>query len=250
MGSWVLAGIFLALAILFLVLWLMERNGTKDVSSLVGLSERGAGARQGVRRRLHAPDAVACLESTRRKVVDQAPQAGACLEKGAQVMAVVSAGQQQITVPKLVGSTATAAEQLLTSQGLHATKKSVDSTKPNGIVVSQDPTEGTKVAKGTTVGLAVSSGHGQVKVPSVQGQSAGDAVATLTDAGLIPIVIQVPSQQPPGTVITQDPAAGQQVPAQSKVRVNVSGGAAATRTTTVTTSQTTTEATTLTTTTG
>src|SRR4051812_30569161 len=35
---WVLAGIFLALAILFAVLWWMERNDTKDVPSLVGLN--------------------------------------------------------------------------------------------------------------------------------------------------------------------------------------------------------------------
>src|ERR1051326_7258545 len=33
---WVLMGLFLALAILFLVLWLMERNNTNDVPSLVG----------------------------------------------------------------------------------------------------------------------------------------------------------------------------------------------------------------------
>ena len=43
--------------------------------------------------------------------------------------------------------------------------------------------------------LSVSSGKGQVKVPAVQGMSQGDAVKAITDAGLVPIVIQVPSQQ-------------------------------------------------------
>jgi eukaryotic-like serine/threonine-protein kinase len=148
-----------------------------------------------------------------------------------------------VTVPKLIGSTQTAAEQLLESQGLQANTRDVDSTKAKGIVVSQDPPEGTKVGKGTTVGLAVSTGQGQVKVPSAQGQSQADAVKAVTDAGLVPIVIQVPSQQPEGTVIAQDPAPNQQVRAGSKVRLNVSGGPASTQTTTVTTSETETETT-------
>jgi beta-lactam-binding protein with PASTA domain len=243
---WALIVLFLAAAVVFFVLWLMERNNTKDVPSLVGMNVAQA--------RDKTSSAGFTLETLSRQssqpagtVVDQAPQAGAGLEKNAQVMAVVSAGQQQIQVPKLVGSTATAAEQLLQSQGLSANKRTVDSTKPKGIVVSQDPTEGTKVPKGSTVGLAVSSGQGQVKVPAVQGMSASDAVDAITKAGLVPIVIQVPSQQQEGKVITQDPAANQQVQAGAKVRVNVSGGPAATQTTTVTTSQTTTAETTVTT---
>src|SRR3954467_9088798 len=234
---WVLAGIFLALAILFGVLWWMERNDTKDVPSLVGLSAAEA--------RDKASADGFTLETLSRPsgqpagtVIDQAPQAGAGLESGAQVMALVSGGQAQVSVPKLTGSTASAAEQLLTSQGLQSTQRSVDSTKPKGIVVAQDPPEGTKVAKGTSVGLAVSSGQGTVKVPAVQGTTQADAVAAITKAGLVPVVIQVPSQQAEGNVIAQDPAPNQPVRAGSKVRVNVSGGPAATQTQTVTTSQT------------
>src|SRR5437763_2611462 len=244
---WVLAGIFLALAILFAVLWWMERNDTKDVPSLVGLSAAQA--------RDKASSDGFTLETVSRPsdrpagtVVDQAPQAGAGLESGSQVMAVVSGGQTQVTVPKLTGSTATAAEQLLTSQGLQANQRSVDSTKPKGIVVSQDPPEGTKVVKGTSVGLAVSSGQGTVKVPAVQGTSQADAVSAITKAGLVPVVIQVPSHQTQGNVIAQDPAPNQPVRAGSKVRINVSGGPASTQTQTVTTSltQTTTAGTTTT----
>ena len=72
--------------------WNAERHGN-DVPSLVGLTH-GAGAGQGVGGRLHARDAVARRPAQPAgTVVDQAPQAGAELEKGAQVMAVVSAGQ-------------------------------------------------------------------------------------------------------------------------------------------------------------
>jgi beta-lactam-binding protein with PASTA domain len=75
------------------------------------------------------------------------------------------------------------------------------------------------------------------------------AVEAIGDAGLVPVVIQIPSQQPQGTVIAQDPGANQHVAAQSKVRMNVSGGPASTETLTVTTSQTATSTRTATTTT-
>src|SRR6266542_124662 len=244
---WLLVVLFLALAILFFVLWLLERNDKgKNVPSLVGLTQAQdkAASRGFTLKTVRRPAAGAP-----GRVVDQAPQSGADLEKGSQVMAVVSTGRQQVTVPKLVGSTADAAEQLLTSQGLQANRKTVDSAKPKGTVVAQDPTDGTRLPKGSPVTLSVSSGQGQVKVPAVQGMSQSDAVAAVTDAGLVPVVIQVPSQKPQGTVIAQDPAANQEVPAQSKVRMNVSGGPASTQTLTVTTSQTTTAATTVTTTT-
>jgi beta-lactam-binding protein with PASTA domain len=240
---WLLVVLFLAAAIVFFVLWLMERNDAgKDVPSLVGLTQVEAQDRAAsrgfivktVRRSAAAPPG---------RVVDQAPQPGADLEGGSQVMVVVSAGRQQVTVPKLVGSTADAAEQLLTAQGLQAIKKTIDSPKPKGIVVAQDPADGTRVPKGSTVTLSVSNGQGEVKVPAVQGMSESDAVAAIVGANLVPVVIQVPSPKPQGTVIAQDPPANQPVPARSKVRVNVSGGPALTQTLTVTTSETTTQTT-------
>ncbi len=239
---WLLAALFLAVAIFFFVLWLLERNDdAKDVPSLVGLSlpqAQDKAASRGfilttVRQTADRPAGT---------VIDQAPQTGADLEKGAQVMVVVSSGREQATVPNLVGSKADAAEQLLTAQGLQATRQKINSAKPEGIVVAQDPTDGTKLPRGSIVTLSVSNGEGRVKVPAVQGMSQADAVAAITDAGLVPIVIQVPSQKAQGTVIAQDPAPNQEVSSESKVRVNVSGGPASTQTLTVTTSETTTSA--------
>jgi beta-lactam-binding protein with PASTA domain len=240
---WLLVVLLLAAAIVFFVLWLMERNDKgKDVPSLVGLTRVEAQDRAASRgftlKTVQLPAAAAP-----GRVVDQAPQPGADLEKGAQVMAVVSAGRQQVTVPKLVGSTADAAEQLLTAAGLQTNRKFVDSPKPKGIVVAQDPADGTRVPKGSTVTLSVSNGQGEVKVPAVQGTTQADAVKAIIDAGLVPVVIQVPSTKPEGMVIAQDPAANQPDQPGAKVRINVSGGPAATKTTTVTTSETTTETT-------
>jgi beta-lactam-binding protein with PASTA domain len=240
---WLLVVLFLAAAILFFVLWLLEWDDSgKDVPSLVGLTlveaQDRAASRGFTLKTIRRPAAAQA-----GTVVDQAPQSGADLEKGSQVMAVVSAGREQATVPKLVGSTADAAEQLLTAQGFQTNRKTVDSPKPKGTVVAQDPEDGTRLPKRSTVTISVSSGEGRVKVPAVQGMSQADAVAAVVDAGLVPVVIQVPSEQAQGTVIAQDPPANQEVPAQSKVRMNASGGPASTQTLTVTTSQTTTETT-------
>jgi serine/threonine-protein kinase len=238
---WALVVLLLAAAILFLVLWLLERGDEgNEVPSLVGLTlvqAQDKASSEGfvlkmVRRPGGAPSGT---------VVDQAPEAGADLEDGAQVMAVVSSGQEQVTVPNLVGSTADAAEQLLETAGLKAARKTVDSPKPRGIVVAQDPADGTEVANGSTVTLSVSSGKGTVKVPAVSGMSQAEAVTAIVNAGLVPVVITVPSQKPTQTVIAQDPPANQEVPARSQVRLNVSGGPATTETTTVTTLQNTTQ---------
>jgi beta-lactam-binding protein with PASTA domain len=245
---WALVVLLLAAAVTFLVLWLMERNEGKDVPSLVGMTlvqAQDEASSEGFTLKT-VRIAAAAAPGT---VVDQAPQAGADLEDGSQVMAVVSAGREQVTVPNLVGSTADAAEQLLDSVGLQAERKTVDSPKPQGTVVAQDPADGTQVPKSSTVTLSVSSGKGQVKVPAVIGMSQAGAVAAVVNAGLVPVVITVPSHEPAQTVISQDPPANQEVPARSKLRVNVSGGPTQTQTLTVTTSETTTTATTVTTTT-
>src|SRR5207244_4142528 len=160
---------FLALAILFFVLWLLERNDKgKDMPLLVGLTQVQAqdkAVSRGFTLKVVRGPAAAAPGT----VVDQAPQAGADLERGSQVMAVVSAGREQVMVPNLVGNFADAAEQLLTAEGLQTTRKTVESAKQKGVVVAQVPSAGTKAAKGSTVTLSVSSGKGQVKVPAVQG---------------------------------------------------------------------------------
>ena len=135
---WVVAGLCLAAAIVFLVLWLMERDDGKDVPKVVGLQLAQAQDRAAadgftlktVRTPASQPAGI---------VVDQAPQPGADLEKGAQVMAVVSAGQEQVTVPHVIGAQSTAAEKLLTDIGLQASNESVQSPRPKGLVARAGP---------------------------------------------------------------------------------------------------------------
>ena len=99
-----------------------------------------------------------------------------------------------------------------------------DDTVDKGVVISQSPNAGVRVAKDSTVDIHVSRGPPPVAVPDVVGKSRDDAVATLTDAGLKPKVFTVHSNKSPDTVTAQDPPAGTKVVKGSRVRINVSSG--------------------------
>jgi eukaryotic-like serine/threonine-protein kinase len=99
-------------------------------------------------------------------------------------------------------------------------------TIEKGVVISQSPDAGEKIQKNGNVDLTVSKGKETVSVPSVTGKSQADAVSTLTNAGLVARVFQVPSSKPVDTVTGQDPLPGKTVVKGSKVRINVSSGPA------------------------
>src|SRR5436190_21693465 len=94
-----------------------------------------------------------------------------------------------------------------------------------GIVFKQDPDPGSKVDKGGTVTIWVSTGPPKVKTPDVKGQQWTDAQQALTDAGLVPVEHFVPGKTK-GQVTATDPPAGAAVAKGSKVHVNVMTGPA------------------------
>jgi eukaryotic-like serine/threonine-protein kinase len=94
-----------------------------------------------------------------------------------------------------------------------------------GIVFKQDPDPGSKVDKGGTVTIWVSTGPPKVKIPDVKGQQWPDAQQMLTDEGLVPVEHFVPGKTK-GQVTATDPPAGTAVAKGSKVNVNVMTGPA------------------------
>ena len=177
-------------------------------------------------------------------VFAEKPGAGTQLDKGQTVTIFVSSGR--LAVPDVTGSTLADAQQKLEALGFKVEVKRVASTKQKGIVLDQDPAAGVTALRGTTVTLNVSSGAKPVVVPRVVGQTQGAAVQALTALGLKPVLQNVPSDQPAGTVVGQKPPAGKEVDKGAEVTVNVSTGAgqptttATTTTTTATTTGTTT----------
>jgi beta-lactam-binding protein with PASTA domain len=65
----------------------------------------------------------------------------------------------------------------------------------------------------------------RTEVPNTIGQSRDAAVTAVRDAGLVPQAFTVPSSQPKGTVVAQNPRPGLRAPGGSTVRLNVSNGA-------------------------
>jgi hypothetical protein len=80
------------------------------------------------------------------------------------------------------------------------------------------------VPEKTTIGVVISQGPDLVEVPSLIGKSGDEAQAQLQIAGLISEIQEAWSEQPPGSVIEQDPPAGSLVQGRSLVRLRVSGG--------------------------
>jgi eukaryotic-like serine/threonine-protein kinase len=103
--------------------------------------------------------------------------------------------------------------------------KAASDTVPSGQVIDENPGGGSKVARGSSVTLTVSTGVPQVKVPNVVGQSVTDAVASLAAVGLSPKIARIYSTAQQDTVTAQQPAAGDQVAKGDSVRINVSRGA-------------------------
>lgn len=173
------------------------------------------------------------LASTKPKdqVIRQLPPGGSQAKKDSTVVLTVSTGPSLVKVPTVRGLTEASATATLDRLGLRLSVSRIPSKQPKGIVISQEPPPGTKVPKGSIVGINVSTGSGAaaggVAVPDVVGLSQVDAADRIEQAGLKVDSFPVASSKPRGTVVSQLPAGGTEVPPRSTVRINVSLGAGA-----------------------
>jgi beta-lactam-binding protein with PASTA domain/tRNA A-37 threonylcarbamoyl transferase component Bud32 len=133
---------------------------------------------------------------------------------------------QHVNVPSVAGQTVAAATQTLQSEGLSvgSTSRQTSTSTQKGEVISTDPKAGSKVAKNSKVSMVVSAGPTvtDVNVPQVVGQQFTAASEALTAAGLSFKPTYVTSTKAPGTVLTQNPAAGASVPSTTVVKLTVS----------------------------
>jgi eukaryotic-like serine/threonine-protein kinase len=98
-------------------------------------------------------------------------------------------------------------------------------TVPKGQVAEENPGGGSKVGKGSTITLTVSTGKPKARVPNVVGQDVTSAVAALAQLGLNPKITRIYSGEQPDTVTAQQPHAGDNVDKGTTVHINVSRGA-------------------------
>jgi serine/threonine-protein kinase len=135
---------------------------------------------------------------------------------------------ETVSVPDLTGLTVQQAQVSLAGQGLvlGAQTPQASPDRPKDTILSQNPAATELIQKGQAVDVVVSTGKEQVLVPDlVDLSSPGDARASLQQVGLLlGPTKSVDSDKAEGTVLRQDPAAGESVDVGTQVKITVSNG--------------------------
>ena len=135
---------------------------------------------------------------------------------------------EQVAVPDLAGLTVPQAITLLENTGLVLGDQlpQASNDRPKDTIINQSPGRDTMVTKGSSVDIVVSTGPGQVAVPSLADMgSVEEAQAALTAAGLsLGKVEQEDADAAPGTVLRSDPVAGTLVDPGTSVSIWISSG--------------------------
>ncbi|MCK9871911.1 PASTA domain-containing protein [Nocardiopsis dassonvillei] len=153
---------------------------------------------------------------------------------GVLVLVLFAAGwalvpDDRVALPDLVGASSEQAEERLAGLGMDLAVRFEDAysdTVGAGAVADSTPAPGSDVARGAEVLLHVSTGPRHSEVPDVVGGTENEARETLRQAGFtgIEIVQEHSPDQPPGTVLSTEPAAGEEGDREEPVVLSVSEG--------------------------
>ncbi len=149
------------------------------------------------------------------------------LVAGAAAAAYFLSRPKQELVPSVTSEPYTVAASQLRQAGFVANAYRVSSSRVAGTVLGQTPGGNTKADKGSTVTLRVSKGRGNVRIPSVQGESKATAEKILKGYGLkVSRTESVASSRwANGKATGTSPGAGQSVPSGQKIALLISSGA-------------------------
>jgi len=160
-------------------------------------------------------------------VINTNPPNGNVVPAGSRVTIIVSSGPKMVAVPDVKHDSVNQAQSTLTAAGFKVNVQTApNSTAKPDTVVKQDPTAGTKAKFGSTVTIFVPP-NGNI-VPNVVGQDYQVALGNLNNAGFTNInVVHVSNPNlANGTVVLQNPKAGDRVPPSTQVTLSVVQNAA------------------------
>ncbi|CEG22436.1 Serine/threonine-protein kinase PrkC [Planococcus massiliensis] len=165
------------------------------------------------------------------RVVRTIPEAGKMRNRESEIQLFISTGKEKAELADYVGRTIDQARELLGEQNY----KSIDqeeefSDEPAGTILSQKPEAGTEVIiSETEIEFTVSKGKDMREVQNLSGFTEADLNEYARSSGFnIRIVDEAPSDSvAAGVVLSQDPAAGEELEAGSDILVTVSSGPAA-----------------------
>lgn len=170
------------------------------------------------------------------EVLEQSPAAGTRISSDTVALLTVAARStpERVTVPSVEGLQAAEATSILRRAGLQLQLRTIRSSEPEGVVVSQAPGPDEEVAPQTIVLLEVAGPPREatppptatIEVPRVVGLTSSDARSTLRDLGLRSTQRPVESMRPKGTVVAQSPRPGARLREGQAVTLTVSTGPA------------------------
>jgi eukaryotic-like serine/threonine-protein kinase len=150
-------------------------------------------------------------------VLLQNPGGGEVVKHGRRVYLYVSGGEPIITVPSLRGRSIRDAKFTLERIGLRlGNAEEMPSNNPKGMIFDQQYAEGTRLKKGESVNVYVSTGveaDEGITVPDVIGKSLAEAERTLTENSLKvgKINYQRSFSLLPNTILDQYPSSGNKI---------------------------------------
>jgi eukaryotic-like serine/threonine-protein kinase len=148
------------------------------------------------------------------------------LVAGAIVAGLLLTGKDKVNVANVVGKPQAESELVLKRAGLSTDVVLKESdTAAKGTVTGQDPAGGSRVPKGSTVTLTVSSGPGTARIPDLTGQPRSAARKALTDLGFKILEEQATSDSvKENRVIATRPAVGEELDKGADVTLVLSSG--------------------------
>ncbi|MGO1948015.1 MAG: PASTA domain-containing protein, partial [Mycobacteriaceae bacterium] len=165
-------------------------------------------------------------EIERDQVIATEPAADSSVPEGSSVTLLVSSGKEITEVPDLSGLTTEQAQAALSDANLrlrsNVSEQASDEVEV-GQIMEQTHASGSQVTVGTEVGITVSTGPEDVRVPTVVGQSMDDATENLESAGFEVEVNMVDSTEPENRVLSATNEGSRQPPG-STVTLEVSRG--------------------------
>ncbi|WJZ01335.1 Stk1 family PASTA domain-containing Ser/Thr kinase [Corynebacterium freiburgense] len=164
-------------------------------------------------------------------IVEMSPSAGSQVSKGTTVTVTISTGIAKVRIPVLTGSRWATAESNVTSLEFIPHVEYVDSSEPEGTVISvtgpNGEQEGTQASKGAELTVRVSNGRA-LTTPNLVGMNAAQAIGALRAAGwegpetnFIQERVETNALIDQGKIAHQSPAPGTPLPKNGKVTVGV-----------------------------
>lgn len=149
-------------------------------------------------------------------VILQKPESGEIVKEGRRIYLFISGGEPVVYVPKLKGKSIRDAKLTLERIGLKLGEiKEIPSDNPKDMIFDQELAEGTRIKKGSSVGVYISVGNmeGSITVPDLVGKSLAEAEKVLADSTLKvgKINYQRSFSLLPNTILDQYPSKGNKI---------------------------------------